>query len=677
MTRLLKFTSLIVICFLFIYPYQISAAILFPNDPFFSDQWHLQKIQTTSAWEKATGAPEVVVAVLDTGIDLDHPDLASRLWRNPREHLNGKDDDGNGLVDDINGWDFISDDNDPSPDLDANLTRAGVNHGTILAGIIGAEVGNAEGVAGINWRVRIMPVRVLDSQGVGNTIIVEKGIRYALAAGADIINLSFVGKTFSQSLYDTVLEAWSKNVVVVAAVGNNAANKNLDESPVYPACFSGPANENIILGVAATDRDDHLAGFSNFGNNCVDVSAPGVGIFSTQFHAPLNTIFREKYGGGWSGTSAAAASVSGVVALVKSYNRDLRASEIIRLVSENSENIDKLNLDKIGKIGQGRLNAFLALQATEDYLLGQGRSFIRQGEILASPVNSRKTNLRIYESGGHWVGDLEAYNAAARQGLSVASGDVNADGFRELATLPLGGAGPHLRLWRSDGKLADEFFVYEKEFMGGARVVFANLDGSGSEQLVTVPGPGREVEVRVWKRDGTLFSRFSAFPENYIGGANLAVADFDGDGMEEIIVAPSGVFSPEVRVFRPDGILVSKFLALPASFRGGLQVVAGDLNGDGYNEILTMPERGSPQIRVWNFVGRELRPAFFLGAKWERGVRVALGDTDNDGRAEIVTSSDRNSRLTARIYGSDLRLKKEFRVYPYGQASGVHVAIVE
>ncbi len=676
MSNLLKiFYFILTFCLLLSYPHYIRAAVMMPNDPYFNDQWHLSKIQAVGAWEKTTGSAEIVVAVIDTGLDLDHPDLASRLWRNTREHQNGKDDDGNGFVDDFVGWDFIDNDNDPSPDPNApNITRAGINHGTIIAGVIGASAGNAEGVSGINWRVRIMPLRVLDGGGVGNIALVEEAIRYATAAGADVINLSFVGKTFSEFLYQAVYEAWRKNIIVVAAVGNSSSDKDLDLAPQYPACFSGPAGENIILGVAAVDREDRLANFSNFGSNCVDLTAPGVGIFSTQNVSPGNTIFREAYGGGWSGTSVAAATVSGVVALMKSFNRDLKAAEIARLVTENSEDISRFNSEKASKIGRGRLNAFLALQATEDYLLGQGRSLIQSGEILAAYSNFKKNDLRIFSKDGSWIGNLEPHKFVSRHGIVVSSGDINGDGFREIATASTG-SDPRVRLWRSDGKLVEEFSAYENSFTGGVKIAFANLDGSGSEQIITAPGPGREAEVRVWKYDGTLFSHFLAFGETYTGGADIATADFDGDSHDEIVVVSKGMAEPEVKIFRPDGVLISRFLALPKNFRGGLQVATADLNGDGHIEILTMPERGYPQIRVWNYLGRELRPGFFLTPRWVRGVRLSAGDTDGDGRAEIIVS-DYSSSVVVKIFDAALRLRKTFSIAPRGERGMVNLAVV-
>ncbi len=653
------------------------AAVILPNDPLFSEQWHLNRIQAVGAWEKTTGSKEVVVAVLDTGVDVDHPDLATNIWHNSNEYINGKDDDGNGFIDDLEGWDFVDNDNEPRPDVSSNsITRSGVNHGTIIAGLIGANTGNSLGVAGINWKARLMPVRVLDSQGIGDTLAVEKGIRYAISNGADVINLSFVGKTFSPSLYNAVLDAWRNNIVVVSAVGNiTASDNNLDSAPLYPACFNGPAGENIVLAVAGVDREDKLARSSNFGN-CVDIVAPSAGIVSTQNFDEGNSLFRQPYGGGWSGTSVAAALVSGVAALIKSFNRDLRASEIIQLITDNSESVEQLNPGKDGALGRGRLNAFLALQAAEDYLRGQGRSFVKKGEIIVATDFYSGQPVRIFD-GNSWVGNITPYENNFYGGIALSSGDVNGDSFRELATIPRSGGGPHVRIWRSDGKLADEFFAYEKDFAGGVDVAFANLDGSGSEQIITVPASGKEAEVRIWKRNGTLFNKFLAFPENYTGGARIAAADFDRDGQDEIIVVPTGAFEPVVKIFRPDGILISSFLAYDKRYRGGLNLTLGDLNGDGWTEILTIPRQASPRIRVWNYLGKELRPGFYLTSKLERNIKITSGDTNGDGKAEIVLGVNRGGLPKIRVYDSNLKLKKEILAYPTKERGGVNVAVVK
>lgn len=217
----------------------------------------------------------VTVAVIDTGVDYNHPDLAANIWNNVGEiPANGIDDDGNGFIDDVQGWDFVQSDNAP---MDFN------EHGSHVAGTIGAVGNNGVGGTGICWSVKIMPVRALNSVGSGTTAGVVAGIDYAVANGAKLINMSLSGSGAVGDLLDMAIgNANAAGVLVVVAAGNSGAD--IDVSPTYPASYAQP---NIIT-VAATDQVDNLATFSNFGAVSVDVAAPGVNIESTVPPARIN-----------------------------------------------------------------------------------------------------------------------------------------------------------------------------------------------------------------------------------------------------------------------------------------------------------------------------------------------------------------------------------------------------
>jgi subtilisin family serine protease len=266
-----------------------------PSDRAFAAQWQLTTdaaMGARSGWNVAT-AGNVVVAVIDTGAQLDHPDLAANLWTNTGEIAgNGIDDDANGFVDDVHGYDFAGKDADPS---DEN------GHGTNVAGIIGARGNNGTGVTGVAWRARLMIVRVLDASGSGSVYDVARGIRYAVANGARIVNLSMAGPDDDPSLEGAIAEAQAAGVLIVAAAGNNGAD--LDTRAAFPA--SSPAAN--VIAVASTDEDGKLAPGSAFGARTVDVTAPGENIDSTEPHGGYGVR---------SGTSQAAAHVSGVLALM-------------------------------------------------------------------------------------------------------------------------------------------------------------------------------------------------------------------------------------------------------------------------------------------------------------------------------------------------------------------------
>ncbi|MCB1174259.1 MAG: S8 family serine peptidase [Leptospiraceae bacterium] len=263
------------------YAYTIAVA---PNDPDYTRQWgHKNTGQTVAgqtgisgidskveeAWSVRTGCIEAVVAVIDTGIDLTHIDLAANLWTNTGEIPgNGIDDDANGYVDDIHGWDFVKNDSDPTDEH---------GHGTHVAGIIGGVGNNASGVSGVCQSARIMPVRALGETGIGFTSSIVQAIDYAIQNHANVINLSLSGLEGSDGdlLYQAIDRARTNNILVIAAAGNS--HKNNDLESVYPASY----NLANIIAVAAVDNSGNLASFSNYGSTTVDIAAPGSNIYST------------------------------------------------------------------------------------------------------------------------------------------------------------------------------------------------------------------------------------------------------------------------------------------------------------------------------------------------------------------------------------------------------------
>ena len=306
-----------------------SVLALTPNDPYYADQWYLDQIDASSAWNIETGSSDVVVAVLDTGVDLDHPDLAQNIWTNVGEIAgNNKDDDDNGFVDDVHGWDFVQDDNDPLPTLRDNSSIDVLSHGTVIAGLIAAQSDNDEGVAGLAWNARIMPVRMLSINGSGNDLDAAHAIDYAVENGADVINLSFAGYNTSTTLTRAVERAYNSGVVVVAAMGND--DQDVDNNQVYPACSKGEANDWVI-GVTSSDQDDVGSSFTNYGSSCSDVSAPGEDIFGLMYEN-LPEGYTEIYAGGWSGTSVASPLVAGTAALLLSAYPGLAPSDVQTLI---------------------------------------------------------------------------------------------------------------------------------------------------------------------------------------------------------------------------------------------------------------------------------------------------------------------------------------------------------
>jgi subtilisin family serine protease len=280
-------------------PDAVRTATAVPNDPRYPEQWALPVIDAPAAWDLTTGSPQVTVAVVDTGVDSSDADLAPNIWTKPGEsgggrETNGIDDDRDGFVDDVHGWDFVSDDARP---------QDGNGHGTDVAGTIGARGNDGVGVAGVSWSAGLMPLRVLNNAGTG--FVSDTLSAYTLAArdGARVVNASLGGSRFSRAEFDAIAAA--PNTLFVVAAGN--AGRNNDAIGQYP-CDYNLAN---LICVAATDENDNLANFSNYGATNVDVAAPGVDI--------LSTLPGNQYGLD-SGTSMATPHLSGAAALILARN---------------------------------------------------------------------------------------------------------------------------------------------------------------------------------------------------------------------------------------------------------------------------------------------------------------------------------------------------------------------
>lgn len=295
--------------------------------------WGLQAIQSPAAWETTRGSRNgPVIAVLDTGCDVNHPDLRDNLWTNPKEIPgNGLDDDGNGVVDDVHGF-FPKENN-------GNLTDK-LGHGSHTAGTIGAVGNNGQGITGINWEAQIMPIKIFDSQGQTDVALIARGLEYAARHGARITSNSWGGTEPNPALEDAFK---SCPALHIAACGNSGLDTDI--VPHYPSSIP-LAN---MISVAASDRRDRLASFSNFGAESVDLAAPGVDIYSTFPKGRYKTQ---------SGTSMACPHVSGVAALIATAYPEASHEEIRSRLLEGVDLSPSLR----GKVASGgRLNAAKAL----------------------------------------------------------------------------------------------------------------------------------------------------------------------------------------------------------------------------------------------------------------------------------------------------------------------------
>jgi subtilisin family serine protease len=383
-----------------------------PNDPYFVDQRKVaDRIWATSAWDRATEASDVIVAIIDTGIDLSHPDLIPNLWVNPREIPgNGVDDDRNGFVDDMHGWNFV----------DANSDISEISeHGTKMAGTISARGNNGVGVTGVSWKASLMTIKAGRRQGNDVWIdlgAVVQGLPYAQAMASRegkklVVNCSFAGDAFSQALYEA-MASLGPQTLVTAAAGNGNPGVSLNDKPLYPICFDLPA----VLGVGAQDvnRGDVRAEFSNFGSD-VDLLAPGMDIFTT-------------FPGGrydfTSGTSGATALVSGACALLFSTSESVQ-----ELKSRVLRSVDKREFLRGQCITEGTLNINRALvrdfNPAEPPVVNVPHNFVRVGEGQPVTLSVSATDPNGLPVSIRWdFGDGESANGSSvthtfREGLRI------------------------------------------------------------------------------------------------------------------------------------------------------------------------------------------------------------------------------------------------------------------
>ncbi len=300
----------------FVYPQ------LIPNDPRYDRQYHLPLCRAEEAWDESTGTASTIIAIIDSGVDLDHPDVAGKIWTNAGEiPANGLDDDGNGFVDDVDGWNFYDDNNNVEPVPEAGAQNEIVSHGTLAAGIAAAVTNEGYGTAGVDWQAHIMPIKVFDHDGGGTVSAVAEAIDYATENGAKVTNLS-LGGLYSQAFTPPIERAYQAGIIVVCAGGNDAQQIG-DSQATWrsPVCNDGPSplQDNYVIGVGATDRNDRKAYYSNWDastpGHFIDLCAPGEVIYGPIFQDDSFPEFSSYFGTN-SGTSFSCPIVAGLAGLI-------------------------------------------------------------------------------------------------------------------------------------------------------------------------------------------------------------------------------------------------------------------------------------------------------------------------------------------------------------------------
>ncbi|MEK6775643.1 MAG: S8 family serine peptidase [bacterium] len=455
-------------------------------------------IDAPEAWEIETGSSDTVIAVLDTGMDLDHEDLSSRLWTNSGETAsNSKDDDGNGYIDDENGWDFVNNDNDPDDDN----VRSGSNvnsHGTHISGIIGAQGDNLKGVAGINWNVKLMILKVLDQNGEGTVADIITAIQYAVNKQVKIINASWGVTSFSQSLYDEIKSAGESGALITTAAGNTGTVE-------YPARF----NLDNIIAVTATGLSDELTDFGTGTNAAVgvedvDLGAPGRLIYSTIImdNGPSNESYYWK-----DGTSQATAFVTGVAGLLLSDDSTLTPAKIKGRILNKVEVVSDLANTTVSG---GRLDAFKALSSQVVIVpfgtglnVGETKQFTLDGATATNWSSSNTSVGTINASGLFTAVAAGTCTVSASSGLytsatiyvkeiTITSSKTSLDPVENVTFTASGGTSPYT--WTSTDTsvlTVNSSGIVTGVAKGSATVTATDARGySGTSETITVSGSG-------------------------------------------------------------------------------------------------------------------------------------------------------------------------------------------
>jgi hypothetical protein len=648
-----------VFLFLIVLGIFISPDVLFArlsDDPFV-EQWAFADTGVYNAWDSTVGSQDVVVAIIDNGFDMFHPDLRENAWKNVDEiPHNNIDDDNNGYVDDVWGWNFVPEDmnNDgyvddresmgnaqPRPDpssLTAEEIKDGtIHHGTIVAGIIGARGNNGKDGAGINWHVRLMNLKILGNAGHGTFDPMEKAIYYAVDNGADVINISVVGIDVSGSITKAVAYAHNKGVVVVAAAGNDMTD--LDTSYLFPVCSDAADNITKVLGVSAMTEEHYLAKFSNTGTSCIDITAPGENISSTVRFSPTNGL-TERYRSGWKGTSFAAPMVSGAAALIKSIQPLWGPKEIFHAIlstvhhTPNDDEAGYANIFGKGLLQIDKAVAYAFSQITSlrriDMVVSvdkEGREIIAQHKKATTADNHHE--FRDIDRMATFVMDGQAYTATLKQEgrqatvaiyswqwkqihawsvptrgvLGIDVGDVTGDSALEVVLSHEYVDDQIFRVYDLNGE-----FLYEHILDGkhtGAAVTLGYAQMNVRPEIVSVYQTGDGVtHLATYADSGEQKQRMTI---TAFGAPQSIVAfDADQDGVDEYAITTTKSQGSRIGYFSANGSVRRLFTPYGSSYRGVVMLQSGDYDADGKDDVLTVPIDGSERVRVWSGQARKI-----------------------------------------------------------------------
>lgn len=296
-------------------------------------------------------------------------------------------------------------------------------------------------------------------------------------------------------------------------------------------------------------------------------------------------------------------------------------------------------------------------------------------ELITAPGKGYKPLIRLYDSSGHLINQFMFYAETMKSGLNMAADDIDGDGRVEIITVPKTGASPQIRIFDSYGHLESQFYAYAKSFRGGVNIALADTDHDGCSEIITVPESNGGPEVRIFEKDGTLVSHFWAYSSAIRGGYNLSIGDVNEDGFADIIITPKAGLGPQVAMFEGNGTLIRRFFAYAGTFRGGLHVSVGDVNADGINEIIATPEsKAGPHLRVFNTSG-VLQSQFYAYSNKLRGSFTSfIADVNADGINEIITAPGQGMGPHVRVFDMWGNVISQFFTHHTGFRGGINIS---
>ena len=618
-----------------------------PNDPEFPDQYAHQLIQMSDAWDISTGSHDVVVAVLDTGVDVNHPDLKDNIWINEDEIPdNGEDDDENGYIDDIHGWNFEDDSNEVTPEE----SFWGISgHGTQVSGVIAAVGNNGEGVSGINWHCSIMALRL--SLEI-TSAEVATALDYAAANGAHVLNMSFAADEFGPDgdpIVKTAIDnAFAQGVLLSASAGNEDTTK-----PNYPAAYYN------VMAVASTNGEDIKTGHSSFGP-WVDITAPGTDIVTTDLDGEYIAT---------AGTSFSSPYVGAVGALVMSHRPELTNVEVRAILENTTDPVYYGDIDPdLGYIGTGRVNAYQALLAADQrHPLGEIVA-PRQEQLFASDVND--IPLVLFVHGDSYQLEYRGYEETDWVLLSEGSSPTDPNGLVHLSFANPGTGVFELRLsvtkegsthidrktfglefassqppWPMPEEAEDPEDIPDEMYLGSPLCL--DVDGDGRNEIIQASMTWADYEpsgtITIWNEDGTSLPGWpkalgsGSEPWDSITASGLAVGDIDGDGDYEIVVVDDyNVMATALHVETGevvDGDWPVEVGGYWYAYIIGNPILA-DLDGDGDSEIIVaLDEESRESDGLFAIQGDG---TFLWQRRYTSEGPMSVADFDGDGDVEIA-----------------------------------------